>query len=324
MPVRPLTTKRIDVDSTSKKLCCVLDQTRSGRPSSRRPGSCDRPIQFWNCSIRCRRPALSSSALPAPPAAPGLPSNVVTPASQVVEHVRVGLQPGRRPPFAGSRACRMIDDHHRVLAREREAADCSAGGRRSGIPATIAGARVGVDGGAAVIRAEGGVAAGQVAHLEHRCSSGAAPSRGTRSACCCRIARSTSASMPCSLLLDQLEVAQAELVLLDHVEHVAVAVVARLDAVDLVVQLAGEFLDVGEIVQPLVVECRWARRGCICAPVRLARDDLDRMVVDERLAVGRPSTASSCPGRRRCPCSSSTVGDRHRQQRDLAAGSRGP
>src|SRR3546814_20419721 len=52
--------------------------------------------------------------------------------------------------------------------------------------------------------------------------------------------------------LHHLEVAQIERVLVDHVEDQAVAVVARLDAVDLAVEIVLELGDVGEVLQALL------------------------------------------------------------------------
>lgn len=64
--------------------------------------------------------------------------------------------------------------------------------------------------------------------------------------------------------------AQFEGVLVDHALGDAVAVVARLDAVDLVAQLVGELRDIGEAAQAAVVDVLGNRQGVLGA-LRLAR-----------------------------------------------------
>ncbi len=109
----------------------------------------------------------------------------------------------------------------------------------------VAGAGVGVDRGAAEVGPEDIVAALEIFDLElgvHRVRLPAeeddrllAPRRALDLGQHALLAR-----------LDDLEFLQAELVRLDHVDDQAVAVVARLDAVDLAGELALELRDVGE------------------------------------------------------------------------------
>jgi hypothetical protein len=82
--------------------------------------------------------------------------------------------------------------------------------------------------------------------------------------------------------LDQLESAEAELVLLDHVDDVQVAVIAGLDAVDRPIQLLAETVDVGEVPEPGRVQVvGHGERVFRALEVRMY--ELDRLVVEKRL-----------------------------------------
>ena len=99
-------------------------------------------------------------------------------------------------------------------------------------------------------------------------SSDAAPSRGRRSTPCGRSPAATCDSMPCSDDSTSSKPFRPNLPLLDHLEDQAVAVVARLDAVDLAVELVLELGDVGEALEARVVRhsseppaCTWRPPG---------------------------------------------------------------
>ena len=81
------------------------------------------------------------------------------------------------------------------------------------------------------------------------------------------------------------EIAEIEGVLLDHVEDQAVAVIARLDAVDLAVQLVGELGDVGEALEPLVEQVLRHRQRVFGAG-QVGLDVLDRPVLEIGRDVG--------------------------------------
>ena len=181
-----------------------------------------------------------------PPSRPGWPSKVVTPASQPVEHARVGLQPVRPRPSAPS-APSTDGAHDLVLHRQREVevAEQLADVRAFG---DVAGADIGVDRGAAEVRAEL-VAAARGRPARSCRSSGAAPSRGTTIDSLCFVAFSTWASMPCSLDSTSSKPLRPNWPVVDHVQDHAVAVVAGLDAVDLAVELVLELGDVGEVLE---------------------------------------------------------------------------
>ena len=75
--------------------------------------------------------------------------------------------------------------------------------------------------------------------------------------------------------LHELEVAEPECVFLDQRQHEAVAVVAGLDAVDLVVELGSEAPDVGEVTEPGLVQ---VGRHCerVLGAIQVRAHDLDR------------------------------------------------
>ncbi len=97
---------------------------------------------------------------------------------------------------------------------------------------------------------------------------------------------------------DELEVAEPECVLPDQRQHQAVAVVAGLDAVDLVVELGGEALDVAKSRSP--ASCRYAGTASVyLAPFRFA----PTTSTEPSAWYGRRSAAwraSSYRERRRC------------------------
>ena len=162
----------------------------------------------------------------------------------------------------------------------------------------IALAGVGVDRGAAEVRPEDLVAAGQVGHLDVRVHRVRLPAEEDDPlAALLRPPRLGQHRLLRALL--QLELAEAELVALDHVEDQPVAVVARLDAVDRPVELVAELGDVGEVLQPRVRQAVVDRERVLRAlEVRRAPP---RPCRRRGAARGRPpSSASSCRGRRRC------------------------
>ncbi len=138
----------------------------------------------------------------------------------------------------------------------------------------VAGAHVGVDRRAAVVGAEARVAAGEVAHVEARVHRVRLPAEEHD-----RPLRGDGALdlRQHALLarLDELEAAEPELVLLDQREHEPIAVVARLDAVDLVVELFRKALDVREIAQARLVQVgRHGQR--VLGAVEVCAHDFDR------------------------------------------------
>ena len=179
----------------------------------RRPESCAAVTQASNAATR-RAPApcdrRASQRRPA--------IECVTPSSQAGERVgvRASATPPRRPR---AHACAQDRVHHLVLERRRELRGSRS--RRADVRAlarvararhcvyTVAPPKFGP---------EAVVAAREVAHVEARVHRVRLPSRGTRSARLRATARSTSASMPCSLDSTSLKFAEAELVLLDHVD----------------------------------------------------------------------------------------------------------
>ena len=114
----------------------------------------------------------------------------------------------------------------------------------------------------------------------------------------------------------QLELAQFEGVLVDHALGDAVAVVARLDAVDLVAQLVGELRDIGEAAQAAVVDVLGNRQGVLGA-LQVGAQRLDRAFLGVLLDVvghgGHPVAQEYVE----VVVGQGAVGHRHREQIDL-------
>ena len=204
--------------------------------------------------------------------------------------------------------------HQRVLVADFEAQIAQQPGD-VGALLEIAGAHVGEDLRATVMRPEDIVAALEIAHLEavvHRMRLPAeehdrrlGPHRAFHFGEHAGLAA-----------LDKLEIAEAETVLLDHAEDEAVAVVARLDAVDLVMQRSGEPGDVRKVPEPLLVEIggdgeRVLRVGQIGA------DDLDRVIVGEGFAIGGLLRHPVAEKHIDVAVAQAVEGDGHRQHGDL-------
>ena len=85
--------------------------------------------------------------------------------------------------------------------------------------------------------------------------------------------------------LDQLEAAEAELVVVDHLLDQPVAVVAGLDAVDLAVELVLELGDVSEVLETLVIQVLRHRQR-VLRTVEVGANHLDTAVRLERGDVG--------------------------------------
>ena len=163
--------------------------------------------------------------------------------------------------------------HHLALAAQREleipdeVADVRA-------LLEITGADVGVDRRAAVVGPEARVAAREVAHVEARVHRVRLPAeehdRALRGDGALDLGQHALLAR-----LDELEVAEVELVLLDQGQHQPVAVVAGLDAVDLVLEFRRVALDVREVVKPGLIEIR--RHGeRVLRAVEVCAHDLDR------------------------------------------------
>lgn len=114
----------------------------------------------------------------------------------------------------------------------------------------------------------------------------------------------------------QLELAQFEGVLVDHALGDAVAVVARLDAIDLVAQLVGELRDIGEAAQAAVVDVLGNRQGVLGA-LQVGAQRLDRAFLGVLLDVvghgGHPVAQEYVE----VVVGQGAVGHRHREQIDL-------
>jgi len=163
----------------------------------------------------------------------------------------IALQPFR----AGGLGCELaVEDaaHDAALAIQRELEVLEQPAEvRAFLEEALA--HVGVDHGTAVVRAEARVAAGEIPHVEARVHRVRFPAEEYDGPLCGDRALHLREH---ALLarLDQLEGAKAVPVLGDHFQHEAVAVVARLDAVDLVAQLRREALDVVEVTQSGLVQ----------------------------------------------------------------------
>src|ERR1039457_5139996 len=132
-----------------------------------------------------------------------------------------------------------------------------------------------------------------------------------------RIARCTS-QHAWFARLQQLEATQSEGIAADHLEHVPVAVIARLDAVEGVSERGGKLADVGKITQTgLLGVSRYGQR--VLRPGQIRTQNLNRAVVDVGFAV---------PFLRRHPVTHEYIdvlvfhrgiGHRYRQHRDPTA-----
>ena len=169
-------------------------------PSSGEPALCRPPRACARGPLRPRAGARSvrARARTGRPARPGSPPRVVTPSSQgpsasgcafsQVSAASSGLSPSSRirPMISFSMSRVKVE-----VPEELRGVRALAG---------PAGAGEGEDVGAAVVRAELRVAAGEVGDVVARRSSGAAPRRGRRSPSSDFSARSTWASIACSLV----------------------------------------------------------------------------------------------------------------------------
>jgi hypothetical protein len=166
------------------------------------------------------------------------------------DHRRIGLEPRGRRDF---RRLMLIEyrRHQLTFARGREMqilqqpADVRALQR-------VAGAGVGVDRGAAVVRPEHAVAARQVLQIEAHVHRVRVPGQ-EHDRCVLAIGAFDLGQHALLAGFDQFELAQAEQILLQHRQDQPVAVIAGLDTVDRILQLRREALDVGERLQAGIV-----------------------------------------------------------------------
>ena len=179
-------------------------------------------------------------------ASPSWPSKVVTPASQASSTLRLLREHLLRRVL---RVRAVVEDlaHDRVLHVDGEVhlAEklCEVGAFLG-----IALARHGAHRRRAIIRAEIGVAAGEVGRASSLVFIGCGSQARKTIQSSRRPARSTCASIACSLEFDQLPVAETEIVGVDHLLDVLVRRRAGLDAVDRAVELLGVG---GEVVEVL-------------------------------------------------------------------------
>ena len=139
--------------------------------------------------------------------------------------------------------------HQRVFHRQVE---FQVGDELADIRALIgiAGADIGVDVGGAETRVAHAVEIGDL-HLAHDRMRGPAEEDDPILPF---MAFSACDSMPASEDFHELEAVEAVVLVVDHPEHDAVAVVARLDAIDLAVELVLELADVLEALDPAVID----------------------------------------------------------------------
>ncbi len=203
-----------------------------------------------------------------------------------VEPVRPGLRIGLQPGVGGLLGGQPVEQdraHHHVLGRQVEGQILEELVEVRALLA-VAGAQVGEDLGPAVVRAEGVVAARQVAHLELGVHRVGLPAEEQD--------RFLALDGPLDLgehallaRFDEIEAAQPVLVVLDDPEDRPVAVVARLDPVDLALELALEFLDVVEALETLVVQVLGHREG-VFGTREVRPEHLDLLLVEVGLPVG--------------------------------------
>ena len=242
---------------SNSKVPWRLDRCRSPRPWRRPPGSCGRRPTARSrprATARCRAPARRT---------PGgrrrcarRRATALTASGCAFSHcgrrglgLLVAIQDGR---------------HHLALAAQGEVEVRRAGGPMFGHSRAVALAGHGVDRRAAEIRAEHRVAAGQILDVEAHVHGMRLPGEEHDGLL---VAHGALDLRQHALLarLDQLEVAEAELVLLDHLQHQPVAVVAGLDAVDRAVERGGEAVDVVEVLEARVIGVGRHREGVLGA-----------------------------------------------------------
>ena len=216
-------------------------------------------------------------------------------------HRRIGLEPRGGRHF-GRLVLIENRGHQLALALGREVqilqqpADVGALQR-------VAGARVGIDRGTAVVRSEHAVPARQIPQVEAHVHRVRVPGQEHDR----RAVAISAFDLGQHALLarfDQFEVAQAIKVLLQHRQDQPVAVIARFDAEDRALELAREVLDVGERFQARVIGIGGHRQRVLGAG-QVGADHFRPSHRRHRPCDRLPGWASSCPGTRRCPCSSS-------------------
>ena len=196
--------------------------------------------------------------------------------------LRIGFQP---PGGRDLRLFMLVEDggHHLALSAQREvqvvqqAADIGALG-------DVALARHGVDRGTAEVRAEHGIATGEIAQIEAHVHRVRLPGEEHDGFLAARRPLDLG-KLALFARFDQLEIAEIEQVLLQHLEHMPVAVVAGLDAVDGALQRGGEAVDVGEVPQARLPGIRRHRQRVLGAG-EIRTQHLDRSLVDVAFAVG--------------------------------------
>ena len=204
--------------------------------------------------------------------------------------------------------------HHAalLLRRERQVAQQLP---NVGALARIAGARVGVHPRLAVVRPEHRVTALEIAQVEAHVHRVRVPGEEHDG----RVVVVGTLDLREHALfarLDEPETAEAEQVLAHHAEHQAVAVIARLDAVDGGVELRREACDVGEALQPGRVGVGRHRQGVLGAG-EIVADDLHGAVCQVALAIGLHGGHPVAEEHVDVVILQRGVRHRHRQHRDL-------
>jgi hypothetical protein len=193
----------------------------------------------------------------------------------------IGFEPGCG---RGLRLLVLIQDgiHHLVLTRQCELQVLEQLSQ-VGTGARVTGTGVRVDGRAAEVGAEHGIAPRQVAQIEAHVHGVRIPGQEHDRLV---VVDGALDLRQHSLFarLDELEVAQAEQALPDHAQDQPVAVVARLNTVDGVVELGGEAPDIGKVVQAGLVGVGRNRQG-VFGSRQVGADDVDRVVLEICLAV---------------------------------------
>ena len=201
---------------------------------------------------------------------------------QRCQDLRVRAQPHRRRLLG--RELAVEDAVHQVVlhrAGEREVAQEAAD---IGAFLQIALAYDRMDDRAAEVRAEGVVAAREIAHvvaLVHRVRLPTEEHDGFAGV----VGALDLRQHALFARLDQREATEPEAVRFDELDHHPVAVVAGLDAVHLAFERFCELRDVGEVAQPLVVEVGRHGEGVLRLG-HVGAHDLDRTVVEVGLAIG--------------------------------------
>ena len=173
----------------------------------------------------------------------------------------------RRQPLGRRQVGRLVavqyGRHHFTLAAQREFEVGEQAPNIGALGAEVL-ARHGVDGGAAEIRTEYRIAAGEIFELESHVHGMRLPGKED-DGLLVSIGAIDLGQFALLAGFDQLEVTQPELVLLEHFQDQAIAVIAGFDAVNGIAKCRGEALDVAEVLEPRLIGVRRHRQGVLGA-----------------------------------------------------------